>query len=266
MKRAVVIRVLIAITFTVTLTFPIPAAATTFVAEPVLVAQPAYAGMSFYAYRPYDVPPGWFVTFDGYPITRNGSNIWVYGTYQGSALVPTSYVVGSINPVSLPLVQYAGYAKVSSTQSVPLTPLPVPLATTSIVGMPVDAIAPAPVCTIPPTYVPEWATLSSFTSIGAWNRLVDRMGILEKPRTPIAWKGDWPEVLFVWTGRSWYQIKARSDMREPPSEMIKGHLYSLMRMINTNSFVWKDMDSAVLANQAAVWGYLWMGRIAPADF
>jgi len=40
MKRAVVIRVLIAITFTVTLTFPIPAAATTFVAEPVLVANP----------------------------------------------------------------------------------------------------------------------------------------------------------------------------------------------------------------------------------
>ena len=234
---------------------------TTFVAEPVLVAQPAYAGMSFYAYRPYDVPPGWFVTFDGYPIVKNGSGIWVYGAYNGSALAATSYVVGSINPQSLPIVQYVGAAQVSSTQSVPITPLPVPPAPTGVV-----AVAPPPQFTVAPTYVPEWATMSSFTSIGAWNKLVDRMGILEKPRTPIAWKGDRPEALFVWTGKSWYQIKARQDSLAIPSELIKGHLYSLMRMINNNSFVWKDADSAILANQAAVWGFLWMGRIAPADF
>ncbi|MDI9369811.1 MAG: hypothetical protein GX181_07885 [Synergistaceae bacterium] len=257
MKKPLHLSLIVALTLFMVL--PGIAEAVTFVAEPVLVAQPAYAGMSFYAYRPYDVPPGWFVTFDGYPIVKNVQGIWVYGTYDGSALAPTTYVVGSINPHALPIVQYAGAAKVSSTQSVPITPLPVPPAPS------VQSVAVVP-HTITPTYVPEWATQSAFTSIGAWNRLVDRMGILEKPRTPIAWKGDRPKVLYVWTGKSWYQIRAGKESLAIPSELIKGHVYSLMRMVNTNNFTWKDADSAILANQAAVWGYIWMGRITPADF
>jgi hypothetical protein len=119
--------------------------------------------------------------------------------------------------------------------------------------------------TVAPTYVPEWTTQSSFTSIGTWNKLVDRMGILEKPRVPIAWKGERPEALFVWTGKSWYQIQARSGVSEKPSEMIKDHLYALTRMVKNNAYQWKDADTAILANQAAVWGYLWMGRISPSN-
>ncbi|MEA3284793.1 MAG: hypothetical protein U9Q00_07490 [Synergistota bacterium] len=43
--------------------------AATYIAEPVLVTQPVYDGMSFYVYRPYNMPAGWFVTYDGYPVS-----------------------------------------------------------------------------------------------------------------------------------------------------------------------------------------------------
>lgn len=236
----------------------------TYVVEPLLVAQPAYAGMNFHVYRPYNMPEGWFVTFDGYPVHKSPSGVWVYGTYDGVSLTPTNYVVGSVHPQSLSIVQYAPSAQVSSLREVPVTPI-LPVLQPAPQPAPIAQI-PAQSATVPPTYVPQWAVQASFTSIAAWNKLVDRMGILEKPRTPIAWKGDRPEALYVWTGKSWYQILSRSDTREKPSEMIKGHLYALTRMINTNNFHWKDIDTALLANQAALWGYLWMGRIAPSNF
>ncbi len=242
------------------------AAAVTYVVEPLLVAQPVYAGMTFHVYRPYNMPSGWFVTFDGYPVIRSAAGVWVYGSYNGSVLSPTSYVVGSIHPNALPIVQYVSPAHISSTQHVPVTPLQ-PLQPVQPAPPPPGAAAPGTIhgTILPPTYVPVWATQSAFTSIGSWQRLVDRMGILENPRVPIAWKGHRPEALFVWTGRSWFQIKARPGSTETPSEMIKDHLYSITRMVNNNAFVWNDADTALLANQAAVWGYLWMGRIAPSN-
>ena len=87
--------------------------ATTYVVEPVLVAQPVYAGMSFYAYQPYNMPKGWYVTFDGFPIVRASSGVWVYGSYNGASLVPTSYVVGSVNPYTISLTPYVDTAQVS---------------------------------------------------------------------------------------------------------------------------------------------------------
>ena len=35
-----------------------------YVTEPLLVPQSPYAGMTFYVYRPYDMPPGWYITLD----------------------------------------------------------------------------------------------------------------------------------------------------------------------------------------------------------
>lgn len=249
MKKRILI---IAMIFILTLSLlPSAATATTYVVEPVLVAQPVYAGMSFYAYRPYNMPSGWFVTFDGYPITRTPANVWVYGSYNGTLLAPTSFVVGSIHPQSLPIVQYVSSAQVSGMQQLQVTPLP-PLPPAPLQSN-FGAYSPVGGATVLPTYVPEWTTQSSFTSISTWNKLVDRMGVLEKPRVPIAWKGERPQVLFVWTGKSWYQIKARPETSEKPSEMIKSHLYSLTRMVNNNAYQWNDADTAILANQAAVW-------------
>ena len=236
----------------------------TYVVEPLLVAQPVYSGMTFHVYRPYNMPEGWFVTFDGYPVHKSPAGVWVYGTYDGVKLIPTNFVVGSIHPQTLPLVQYSPAAQVSTVREVPVTVI-VPVQQPSAEPVPIAHLSSTPL-TAPPTYVPQWTMQESFTSIGSWNKLVDRMGILEKPRTPIAWKGHRPEVLYVWTGKSWYQISSRPETFEKPSEMVKSHLYALTRMTNTNDFHWKDIDTALLANQAALWGYLWMGRIAPSNF
>ena len=75
-----------------------PSAAKVYVAEPLLVAQPSYAGMQFYVYRPYNMPKNWYVTFDGYPVTKNRDGVWVYGTASGPNLNPTNYIVGSVVP------------------------------------------------------------------------------------------------------------------------------------------------------------------------
>ncbi|MDR1048814.1 MAG: hypothetical protein LBL51_03585, partial [Synergistaceae bacterium] len=75
-----------------------PAEAKVYVAEPLLVPQPAYAGMQFYVYKPYNLPKGWYATFDGYPVMKNKDGVWVYGTYHGPNLTPTHYIVGSVIP------------------------------------------------------------------------------------------------------------------------------------------------------------------------
>ncbi len=54
-----------------------PAEARVYVAEPLLVVQPSYAGMQFYVYRPYNMPKNWYVTFDGSPVTKNRDGVSV---------------------------------------------------------------------------------------------------------------------------------------------------------------------------------------------
>ncbi len=237
--------------------------AATYVVEPVLVSQPVYAGMSFYVYRPYNMPAGWFVTFDGFPIVRASSGVWVYGSYNGTALAPTSYVVGSVNPYTIAITPYADAAQISSTRQVQIVPFR--QQTIQAQAVPCAPVAAQPVA-LSPTYVPDWVMNSNFTMVSSWKSFVDRVGILENPRTPIAWKGDRPKVLFVWTGRSWYEIKARTpDNPENPAETIKEHLYSITRMVKNNNLRWNDVDTPILANQATVWGFLWMGRLIPAN-
>ena len=237
-------------------------ASSVYVVEPVLVNQPAYAGMNFYVYRPYNLPEGWYVTFDGYPVARTSSGVWVYGAMSGSGLIQTAFVVGSVNPASLPLAQYPVPAAVSSINHMQVLPL-------AVVSQPPlqHPVSPPPSVSggmLLPTYIPSWAANPSFNAIGSWNRLVDRMGILDNPRVPIAWKGDRPKAIYAWTGRSWYQMTSSSiNIPERPSEMLKDHLYALTRMVHGNNMRWSDSDTPLLAHQAAVWGYLWMGRLSP---
>jgi len=233
-----------------------------YVVEPVLVNQPAYSGMNFYVYRPYNLPEGWYVTFDGYPVARTSSGVWVYGSMSGNGLGRTAYVVGSIDPASFPLARYPVPAAVSSVNHVQV--LSVAGVSRNELQQPVPPSMPPSGGMILPTYMPSWAVNPSFNAIGSWSRLVDRMGILDNPRVPIAWKGDRPKALFAWTGKSWYQMTSSSiDIPERPSEMLKNHLYSLTRMVHGNNMRWSDTDTPLLAHQAAVWGYLWMGRLSP---
>ena len=72
-------------------------------ASPVIQAyQQAYA-MNFEIYRPANLPAGWYVTFDGFPVAQVAPNQWVYGqlNYDGS-IMPTNVLVGSVIPSSVP--------------------------------------------------------------------------------------------------------------------------------------------------------------------
>lgn len=231
------------------------ASAKVYVAEPLLVAQPSYAGMQFYVYKPYGMPKNWYATFDGYPVIKNKDGVWVYGTYSGPNLTPTNYIVGSVIPSMAGLSPYTRSVQVSS-----ITTLPQPGA-----GMPVRQPA-FPATRVPAggansTYMPDWLFNSRFMALGNWKQSVDRMGILHKPGVPVAWRGNSPKVIYAWNGRSWYQMTAREGER--PVEVLKNNLYALTRMVNHNDFIWYEADMPVLAQQAASWGYYWMGEVVP---
>lgn len=235
------------------------------IAEPVLVTQPAYAGLSFYVYRPYNMPAGWFVTFDGYPVMKAKDGKWIYGFYDGKGIVPSGYVVGSVVPGAVqlvPLFPLQGTAPVSgSVQTQPSGEF----APGVVVRAPADVVAAVPP-PVPPAssalpVVPWWMTHPGFLEVSRWSALVDRMAILDKPRVPIAWKGDVPSVLFAWTGKSWYAMRSPGEGLGV-ADILRHNIYSLVRMVNQNGFLWNDAETPALANQATIWGYLWMGHLA----
>lgn len=225
-----------------------------YVAEPLLVAQPSYAGMRFYVYRPYNMPKNWYATFDGYPVTKNKDGVWVYGTYSGPNLTPTNYIVGSVIPSMAGLSPWTRSVQVSS-----ITTLPQPGAGMAVRQPSVAARVPAGGANS--TYMPDWLFNSRFMNLGNWKHSVDRIGILHKPAVPVAWRGSAPKVIYAWNGRSWYQITLREGQR--PVDALKDNLYSLTRMVNHNNFIWYEADMPVLAQQATTWGYYWMGEVVP---
>ena len=217
-------------------------------ADPILITQPAYSGMQFYVYRPYNIPGGWYATYDGYPVFRNADGIWVYGSCVGANIVPTAYVVGSVVPSVVGLVPWGA----------------APACAPAVAPVVVPAVAPvAPVAVVAaPVYVPRWVQNPNFVAVGGWGRSVDRIGVLGKPAVPVAWKGSRPNVIYAWTGRNWYQISLRDSQH--PVDALRGRLYELACMSNRNNLVWTDQDMNVLAQHAAVWGYRWMGQIVLA--
>lgn len=219
-------------------------------AAPILISQPAYAGMQFYVYRPYNIPVGWYATYDGYPVFRTTDGIWVYGSCVGANIVPTNYVVGSIVPSVVGLVPWVAAPVCAPALPSPVVPVAVPAVP------PVSSVVAAPV------YIPCWVQNPNFVAIGGWGRSVDRIGVLGNPAVPVAWKGRYPDVIYAWTGRSWYQISLQEWQH--PVDALRGKLYELACMSNRNNLVWTDQDMNVLAQHAAVWGYRWMGQIVLA--
>ena len=231
------------------------AAAKVYVTEPLLVAQPSYAGMQFYVYRPYNMPKGWYVTFDGYPVKKNSDGVWVYGTANGPNLNPTNYIVGSVVPSMAGLMPWVHPARISELRKTPTQEM-----------MSVRQSAP-PGSTLArgqthSTWIPDWTYNSRFMAVGGWQHSVDRMGVLHNPAVPVAWRGTSPTVIYVWTGKSWYQITPRGS--QSPQRALKAELYNLVRMVKNNQFVWYEEDMPVLAQQATAWGYYWMGEVVPA--
>ncbi len=232
----------------------INADAKVYVAEPLLVQQPPYAGMTFYVFRPYNMPKDWYVTFDGYPVKKNKDNIWVYGTSQGPNLVPTSYIVGSVVPSMAGLTPWVQPAQISTLRKLPN------LEMTSVrQGSPSAAMLARG--QTHSTYIPDWTYNSKFMAIGNWKNSVDRIGILHKPAVPVAWKGNSPQVIYLWTGQTWHQIL----VKDRPVNTLRGKFYEITKLVKSHraksNFTWYDDDTPVLAQQTSDWGYYWMGEI-----
>ncbi|GHV37828.1 hypothetical protein FACS1894187_15630 [Synergistales bacterium] len=228
------------------------AEAKVYVAEPLLVPQPTYAGMTFYVYKPYNMPKDWYATFDGYPVKKNSDGVWVYGTYSGPNLVPTNYIVGSVVPSMAGLSPYIGQVQISSVTSVPDR-------SRQAITAKQPGTARVPAGNAESTYMPDWLFVGRFVALGKWKGTVDRIGVLHNPPVPVAWKGSSPKVIYVWTGQTWYQINANGDER--PSDILRNHQYELSRMVKRNEYVWYEADTPVFAQQATAWGYYWMGEV-----
>lgn len=236
--------------------FVLPAEAAVYVVEPLLVTQPPAAGITFYVYRPGGLPDGWFVTFDGYAVTRSSSGHWVYGTMEGKAPAETNYTVGSANPSLLPIVPY-GLSKEGAASA---------QFHEDFIPQPEGPFVPGPGGVSQPTVMPYWALDGKFIEVSRWNKLVDRMAMLDTPRAPIAWRGDCPKVIFAWTGRSWAHLKALSQSRpEKTKETLRYHLYSLTRQVHKSGRRWDNSQTSALITQSARWGYVWMGDIKIID-
>jgi hypothetical protein len=248
MKKKFIFAVVIAL---VSFTGSGRALAKLYLAEPLLIDQPSYTGMRFYVYKPYNMPPNWYATFDGYPVIKNRDGVWVYGTYAGPNLMPTHYIVGSVVPAAAGLSPYASPIEISSVTR--LAPMPVAVEQPMMSAIPGEGAHS--------TYMPDWLFDSHFIAVGRWKNSVDRIGILHRPNVPVAWSGDSPKVIYAWDGHSWYQMMAREGQR--PVDVLKANIYTLTRLVNHHSFIWYEVDMPVLSQQAAKWGYYWMGEIVP---
>lgn len=230
----------------------VPADAKVYITEPLLVAQPSYAGMTFYVYRPYNMPADWYVTFDGYPVKKNPDGVWVYGTSNGPNLTPTNYIVGSVVPSMAGITPWVQPSQISELRKAPHREVTAVRQS----APPASKLAAGQTHS---TWIPDWTYNSRFMAVGNWKQSVDRMGVLHNPAVPVAWKGTHPTVIYVWTGRSWYQVTPREY--QAPLSALKGELYSIVRMVKHNEFEWYEEDMPVLAQQATAWGYYWMGEV-----
>ncbi|MCR5346530.1 MAG: hypothetical protein K6E38_02035 [Fretibacterium sp.] len=209
-------------------------------ADALLVSQPFYSGMQFYVYRPAGVPQDWYATFDGYLVYRDSGGVWRYGSKDGAACIATEYIVGSVVPSLLGL---------TPAERMPVASLPVP-----------ETSAPE-LLPYPASYSSQaWLRNPAFLAIEKWEKSVDRIGVLSKPAAPVAWRGDHPKVIYVWTGSRWHQITTEGEWARPLS-VLKGQLYDLTLRINKSGGDWRAEDTTALVRCAAKWGYAWMGQI-----
>lgn len=267
----------------------------------VLVTQPAYHSMNFYVYKPSGVPSEFYATFDGYLVYKDIQGIWHYASVEKSGITKTGYVVGSVIPSVVKLKPYnatvssvapilgtdktpepiaikpAGM-RISSNESISMelnSPEILEIDVTPITGTETRAQKSPRILYTPPVAnleiyntssniqnTPDWTRDSNFLAIGKWQNSIDRIGMLDNPKMPAAWKGDYPEVIYVWTGIQWYQILAKTKHASALST-IRREKYNLILHTNKlNALNWTDEDSFTLSRYAMTWGYQWLGQIS----
>ncbi len=213
-----------------------------FGAESMLVNQPAYHSMNFYVHKPVNVPRDFYVTYDGYLVYKNEKGVWHYGSAESNGIIRTGYVVGSVIPSVVRLKPYN--AKISSVA---------PILNTHNTRTESYSESKSP----------DWTGNTNFIAIGRWQKSVDRIGVTGNPSIPVAWKGEYPEVIYAWTGVRWRQLDANAK-HVPAISTLRRELYDLTIEINrTNALHWTNNDSRVLAQYAYQWGYQWVGLVIP---
>jgi len=256
----------------------------------ILVNQPAYHSMNFYVYKPANVPDEFFATFDGYLVYKDSKGIWNYASAEKSGIKKTGYVVGSVIPSVVKLKpndpKISSVAPVLGTPKVPELIAIKPAGTRdSAISMEFDPPELLEIDVTPITnthenqprksqrilYTPPAANLeisnpgaytSDFMVVGKWQNSIDRMGVLENPKIPVAWKGDYPEVIYAWTGMQWRQISARGKHVNALTT-IRRESYNLIVHTNKlNALNWNENDTYILSQYAMSWGYKWLGQIS----
>ena len=225
------------------------ACAKVYVTEPLLVPQSPYAGMTFYVYKLYNMPSGWYVTLDGYPVRKNKDGTWVYGTSEGPNLVATNYVVGSVVPSMAGLTKWVNDAQISE------------LRTTQGLEVQQRAFTRAEMSKGKEysTYMPAWTFDPAFMAIGNWKGTIDRVGVLTDPAVPVAWKGEHPKVIYAWTGGRWYQVSVRES--QTAIKALRHEYTNIKRLVRQSGFKWYAQDMPIFAQHAQSWGYYWLGEI-----
>ena len=234
----------------------------------ILVNQPAYNSMSFYVYKPVNLHKDFYVTYDGYLVYKAENGIWHYGSAEKNGIIKTGYVVGSVIPSVVKLNPYD--SKISSVAPIynptikkerKITPVKKTESKSENVYVPpAYALEVYEPVILSPNAV-DWTKNSNFMAIGKWQKSIDRIGILEKPQTPVAWKGDYPEVIYAWTGLQWRQLNARGKNISAVSTLRREN-YSLTVQTNKlNILRWSDYDSHVLSQYSLMWGYKWLGMV-----
>ena len=237
--------------------------------KPLRVNQPAYYSMNFYVYKPVNVPKDFYVTFDGYLVYRDNKGVWNYGSAEQSGIIKTGYVVGAVIPSVVRLKPYN--AKISSVAPI--------LGSNRVIDPPsTPTVRPDSkadrIIYIPPNYYSEvynskpvtpnasdWTQNTNFMAVSKWQKSITKMGVLSRPKMPVAWKGDFPEVVYVWNGLNWVQITSRSPSSSA-RKTLRREIYDLTVGKNKlNRLHWTDDDSHVLAQYSAMWGYEWLGEI-----
>ena len=238
----------------------------------IRVNQPAYYSMNFYVYKPVNVPKDFYVTFDGYLVYRDSKGVWYYGSAEKSGIVKTGYVVGSVLPSVVRLKPYN--TKISSVA--PILGSSKVIDPPSLLNVRPDSKADRMILVPPERYnevyyskrpssfsphASDWTQNSNFLAAGKWQKSITKMGVLYRPNMPVAWKGDFPEVVYVWTGMEWKQISAKTRNANARS-ILRREIYDLTVYTNKiNRLNWTDDDTYVLAHYAAMWGYEWVGEI-----
>lgn len=224
-----------------------------YVTEPLLVPQSPYSGMTFYVYRPYNMPEGWYVTLDGYPVRKNPDDMWVYGTMEGPNLVATNYVVGSVVPSMAGITKYINEVQVSELRTLPNSEV-------LAVEQKVFTRSQMAGGQTHSTYMPAWVFNPAFMAIGNWKGTVDRIGVLNDPVAPAAWKGSNPKVVYVWTGGSWFQVDVNGS--RTALQALRHDYAKIKQLIKQSGFKWYAQDMQVLAQNVKSWGYYWLGELS----